>query len=386
MPLTYVPFDNSYRAAYRQVSRAARGLDVICTCGQLDADGEGRAQHLGDITTQTRRTMWLLDDIIGQAGATPQDLLQVQVFYRNTPGFDEPAYRDALSALLPREHQPVMMLTPIATFPKGVEVEVDAIAVAGSAVTRQTAQSASGCAMAVRDDDLVFGQFSANGATDATTTAMLADLEDCLAKLGASSEDVCKVRYYQSELGDEIGSDELLVAEAFGDAQPVYTRLPLALPATGSKQVRVEVVCVVGNDKTGKRHRRQRLYSGDHWSWPWHLPYAHGLQCGDYLFVAGVLPVNEAGQIVQPDDLEAQIPFVMQHLESLLADFGLGFEDVIKVNAYYVGTTDLETWARNVQARCNFYPQPGPASTGVEVTTLGIPGVMVTVDCLAMLL
>ena len=81
MPLFRTPFDNTYRPAYRQVSRVVKGADLLFTCGQLDTDGAGQVQHPGDITAQTIRSMTLLFDALRQAAQCVRRVIRSKLDY-----------------------------------------------------------------------------------------------------------------------------------------------------------------------------------------------------------------------------------------------------------------------------------------------------------------
>ena len=366
-----IPFDDSYRAPYPQVSRVVRYDDLIFTSGQLDVDGRGRLQHEGDLQAETRRSLALLYDAVEQAGGGIIDIAHLQVFYRNVGHIDEAAYRQELISLLPDGCRPVLVLTPIETFPKGVQVEVDAIARVGGPIRRSDRDGVSLVSMG----DLIFGETTFNhDAGDAQH--QLDTLEHCLQELGSGLGDVAKLRFYASSVGGQIDGVERQIIERFPVPGPVYTRLPLAPTSDAKARIQVEVVAVArgeGCDHGPEIHRKL----------PWEIANPQARQCGRYVFVGGQLSVDEAGAVRHRDSSRPQIDVVMSRISEILDRFGLDLRHVAKVNAYHQGRRDKRTWTDDVQCRANYYPSLGPASTGVEVSTVGLPGALITVDCVA---
>lgn len=369
-----VPFDHTYRAPYPQVSRAVRCGDLIFTSGQLDVDGHGRLQHEGDLQAETRRSLSLLYDAVEQAGGSIGDLAYVQVFCRDPGNLDTAAFRHELYKLLPDGCRPVLVLTPIETFPKGVQVEVDALAWVGGAPERIERDGVC----AARVGDLIFAHvFIERSAGSPQPHA----LEHCLHDLGATLGEVVKLRYYASSLSHQLQRSERQVLDWFPRPGPVYTRLPIASVGKDEGDEQIEVVAVVcGKSIT----ERGSLIPDEELISPWGLTNPHAIRAGRYVFVGGQLPVEMSGRVSKPGLIKSQIAVVMDQLMRTLSAFDLSLSHVAKVNAYHQGREDRATWTENVQTRANYYPSPGPASTGVEVSTVGFRDALITVECVAL--
>ena len=63
------------------------------------------------------------------------------------------------------------------------------------------------------------------------------------------------------------------------------------------------------------RHAAERTASACHgsiawpdslWDWHVHLPYQHGVRCGDLIFLGGQVSLDRQGRAVNPGDLSAQ--------------------------------------------------------------------------------
>ena len=371
-----IPFDDTYRAPYPQVSRAVRCDDLIFTSGQLDVDGCGRLQHEGDLSAETRRSMSLLYDAVEQAGGGVGDIVHLQVFYRDSGQIDEAAYRGELASLLPDNCRPVLTLTPIETFPKGVQVEVDAIARVGAELQR--VDQARVCA--VRAGDLLFLHAEIDSVAQ-TAPSELDTVERCLTDLGGSPDDVVKLRFYSDALTTCLGETERRVLERFPAPGPVYTRLPLAPGSAEERRSQIEMIAVIGAEtRTGRRYLLPEEYPTS----PWGLFNPQALRSRRYVFVGGQHPVDVTGKVQHRGLIKPQIAVVMGRLKGVLSVFDLDLGDVAKINAYHQGRENKAAWTENVQIRADFYPSPGPASTGVEVSTVGLDGGLISLDCVAL--
>ena len=75
-----------------------------------------------------------LYDVIDQGGMQPSDIVYLHVFYRAPT--DEAAYRQRILESFPECTDGLIVLTPVVSYPSaGAEVEIDAIAISGGAVS-----------------------------------------------------------------------------------------------------------------------------------------------------------------------------------------------------------------------------------------------------------
>jgi len=104
-----------------------------------------------------------------------------------------------------------------------------------------------------------------------------------------------------------------------------------------------------------------------------------GVEGGDgLLYLPTILPVDEEGRVVAPDDLVGQHAFCLDRVERILAGVGLAPGHVAKVVASYAGE----------QAEVDAIPSPaarlGPVATGrLHPRRLAVPGALVALDCVA---
>ena len=109
--------------------------------------------------------------------------------------------------------------------------------------------------------------------------------------------------------------------------------------------------------------------------------YAHAVEVpagSRHLHVAGQVGTRPDGSIAP--DLEGQVEQIMANLQAILADAGMGFGDIVKINAYCLKAEDIVTYA-GIRNR-HFAGSP-PATTAVVVSGLADPGWLVEVDAVA---
>ncbi|MFN3233320.1 MAG: RidA family protein [Alphaproteobacteria bacterium] len=109
--------------------------------------------------------------------------------------------------------------------------------------------------------------------------------------------------------------------------------------------------------------------------------FAPGTTAGDQLILSGQLGIGEDGQAIP--DLEAQFTRAFESVGEILAEAGLGFEDVIDLFTFHVGLQDhLETF---MKVKAKFIKEPFPSWTAIGIVELAVPGAAVEIRATAML-
>ena len=110
--------------------------------------------------------------------------------------------------------------------------------------------------------------------------------------------------------------------------------------------------------------------------------YAHGVEvpAGARLAVcSGQLGISEAAEV--PDAVEAQATLCFQAIAAILAEAGMGFGDVVRINAFVTGREHLKGY---MAARDRaFADHPPPASTLMIVSGFARPEFLVEIEALA---
>ena len=107
--------------------------------------------------------------------------------------------------------------------------------------------------------------------------------------------------------------------------------------------------------------------------------YADAVLAGDTLYISGIVPVDERGNLIA-GDVVAQARQVFALMGRVLAAAGATPGDVAKVTVYLL---DIEDRPRINPVREAFFGASRPASTLVEVSRLAVPGARLEIEAIA---
>lgn len=96
-------------------------------------------------------------------------------------------------------------------------------------------------------------------------------------------------------------------------------------------------------------------------------PYSHAIDDGTHVFCSGQTPIDPDTGALRVGGVGDQTHQCFDNLFAVLADGGLGPDDVIKVNVYL---TDMNDFAEMNEAYATRFNAPPPARTTVGVAAL----------------
>ena len=96
-------------------------------------------------------------------------------------------------------------------------------------------------------------------------------------------------------------------------------------------------------------------------------PYSHGIDDGTPVFCSGQTPIDPETGALREGGVGDQTHQCFDNLFAVLADGGLGPDDVLKVNVYL---TDMNDFADMNEAYATRFNAPPPARTTVGVAAL----------------
>jgi len=307
---------------------------LVYVSGLLGTGTDG--QLVGpDVTSQTKRILDRMQEILVASGSSLSQAVSVSVYLKNPSDFDalNAAYREYF-----RESPPVRT-TVVADLLNGALVEISAIAVPNGA-TREVlhpagwAKSPRPYSYIVRTDDLVFlsGLVSRRGTDDAIvpglvgaqTQTILDNATTLLKTAGVGLEDVVQSRVF-------IVDD--LVFDGMNDAYRTY--FPKAPPARATAVARlmgpdflVEITLVATR---GEKEVIGPVVAPS-------LPLSTAIRAGNRVFLSGVMGNTDANM----GDMAAQTKEVMTRIGRTLSLAGMSFADVADSTVY---ATDLGQFA-----------------------------------------
>jgi reactive intermediate/imine deaminase len=98
------------------------------------------------------------------------------------------------------------------------------------------------------------------------------------------------------------------------------------------------------------------------------------------LYVTGQLAVDPDGEVVAPYDAAAQTEYVFKLIGAILAEAGMGFADVVKVQTFLTHMPDFEAFS---PIRNRIFAGTMPAHTLLEIKGLARPGCCVEIEVVA---
>ncbi|WP_231186295.1 Rid family detoxifying hydrolase [Haladaptatus sp. DYF46] len=106
-------------------SQATTNGDILFTAGQIPMTPDGDLLDDEEIAVQTRQSLENVKGILEEEGLTMQDVLKVTVFMDDIEDFDEmnESYQEYF-----QDNPPARSAVEVANLPKGVGVEIEAIA------------------------------------------------------------------------------------------------------------------------------------------------------------------------------------------------------------------------------------------------------------------
>jgi enamine deaminase RidA (YjgF/YER057c/UK114 family) len=107
------------------------------------------------------------------------------------------------------------------------------------------------------------------------------------------------------------------------------------------------------------------------------------------VFVGGQVALDETGAIIGPGDIAEQTRAVYRAIRRVLREAGGDLSDIVKITSFLVTDAEGEAyddfWRQMAGARREFFPENGPCGTGVIVSRLLYPGLLIEVECVAVI-
>ncbi len=101
-----------------------------------------------------------------------------------------------------------------------------------------------------------------------------------------------------------------------------------------------------------------------------------------FIFCAGQVAGDEEGNILGPDDFEAQGELVIQNLQRVLGEAGAELTDVIKLTSYVCSPHDVKRVRALVKKH---FPDNPPANTICVLRGLAHPDYLLEIDATAVI-
>ena len=108
-------------------------------------------------------------------------------------------------------------------------------------------------------------------------------------------------------------------------------------------------------------------------------PYSQGIDTGDLVFVAGQVAIVPATGRIETEDISEQTQQVLDNIAAILAEAGLGLENVVKTTVLLASMDDFK--AMN-EVYAQYFTGDPPARAAFEVAALPL-GARVEIEAVA---
>ena len=109
-------------------------------------------------------------------------------------------------------------------------------------------------------------------------------------------------------------------------------------------------------------------------------PYSQAVRAGDWVFVAGQLPLDANGALVGVGDIRAQTTAVLANMAAILGAAGSSLDRVVKTTVFL---TSLDDFAGMNEVYASAFKDPYPARSTVEIGRLP-QGMLLEIECVAL--
>lgn len=211
----------------------------------------------------------------------------------------------------------------------------------------------------------------------------MANLAAALATECCTIDDVVRLKAHYTTESDDWELIAALARFFKADPMPVISTVPEPLQPFSGQKIQIQAIAQRGwrthpDVRSAPRAvpLKTRALFGDR-------TVTGGVRAGEFIAVANLTAEDADGSVCHPDDGVAQSHFIMERHAETLAALGASFQDSVKMEGYYFGTT-REQWAPLARARASYFREPGPPATVVPCHRLNPNGAMTKVELMAM--
>lgn len=229
------------------------------------------------------------------------------------------------------------------------------------------------------------GRIRHPGDLEAQLGGTFSNLAAALAIEGCGLADILRLKlFYKSDGSRDEWELMAAVAGHFDkDPLPAITLHPVPLQPFSGQELQAQAIAMRG----WRSDAGLRVVTGD-------VPARYrerfgrrkvtlGVRAGEFIAVPGRTAVDDQARAQSEGDGIEQTQIVMSRLEAILKGLGASYQDCIKKEGYYFGTTQ-EQWAGMAKVRASYFREPGPVATVVPCHALWPAGTLTKVEVLAM--
>lgn len=125
--------------------------------------------------------------------------------------------------------------------------------------------------------------------------------------------------------------------------------------------------------------KRENILTGSPWEDK--MGYCRAVRIGNIVEVSGTVAIVD-GKKVKADDAYAQTLNILERVEKVLEDLGIGMKDVIRTRIF---TTDISTFESVAGAHSTFFKDIKPTTGFYEISKLVAPEYLVEIEFTAVI-
>jgi 2-iminobutanoate/2-iminopropanoate deaminase len=111
-------------------------------------------------------------------------------------------------------------------------------------------------------------------------------------------------------------------------------------------------------------------------------PYSPAVRAGDFVYVAGQVPVDPVTNQAVLGDIRQETRQVLNNVRRILEGSGCGLADVVRTTVYLA---DVKDFAAMNEVYAEYFGEAKPARTTIAVAALPLPNAKVEIDAIAYL-
>lgn len=116
------------------------------------------------------------------------------------------------------------------------------------------------------------------------------------------------------------------------------------------------------------------------WRWDDKFVFSQAIQVGNTIYVSGQVALDSEGNVVGKSDMKAQTRQVWENIKEVLRVGGASLNDVVKITQF---VTDMSRFIETQEVRREYFTDPPPAATTVEIKSLAFPELLIEIEVVA---
>lgn len=119
------------------------------------------------------------------------------------------------------------------------------------------------------------------------------------------------------------------------------------------------------------------------WEWEKNMPPAPAVRAGNTIYLSGQVALDADGRVVAKGDVVGQARQCFRNIKAILAREGATMRDIVKMTTYYACPLTEEVTREYWKVRAEFFGDYRPASTGLSISALIWPTILVEIEVIA---